>query len=229
MGEINTARFDLTQLRGSFAVQFDAWDVACEPADPAGIRDIRDEIWNAAREQITGEAAKRAGFYVFVNGAIRDITAIVYVGIAKTTRRPLSKRIVDRIMDDSGLDTRLDNFDDATFRMRVSRRLVAALPNSGHKHVDKHLKVAKLFRRSTHALLVGVSAASDAIKATEKVLVGSASAAGATLINDHHRHYPGPVASPERALALVVVNALRAQGMHAEAAEQWRRSIESLS
>ena len=107
-----------------------------------GAKAVRRDIKRSACAGLAVPPAAQAGFYVFIADSDVSISQIQYIGIAKTTNRPISGRIIDRLRDDSALDTALDNLEDGKFREVVSRRLLTALPKSGQNYIEMHLAAA---------------------------------------------------------------------------------------
>jgi len=228
MDEIQTCAFELRPLRGSFKADFDEWDLAASRGDTAAIRKVRRSILSNARRQLSGPVTELPGFYVFTEVNQADMRSILYIGIAESVRRPLAQRIVDRLRDDSALDTRLDELDDNDARTTVLHRLTVALPGSGQNYLEDHLRTAKLLRRCSHVLIAGVNADRDLIRATERVLVGSASKAGAKLVNRHYAEFRGACLPEARRLARRVLGALAPQ-LPEDAVRSWSAAINTLA
>ena len=220
--------FSLNELRGTFTPQFAEWDRCADTADSLRAKAVRRVIKRLASSSLEIPEAAQPGFYVFMDDRSFGISQIQYVGIAKTVRRPIRGRIVDRLRDDSGLDTALDGVSDDEFRRVVSRRLLTALPQSGLNYVEKHLSVAKLFRRSSMAAIIPCNAGETAIVEAEKALIGSAALAGAPLFNRQNRSYRGTLDDGIHDLASEVIDACSEVGLRNDGAEDWKSALSSL-
>lgn len=222
--------FNLAALRGAFAEQFDIWDQAVCEGNTQKAKRARRAIQRIVREQLASQAARLGGFYLFLDpresGGLRGLN---YIGIADTTRRPIGRRIEDRLKDDSSLDILLDDLDIETARSIITARLMCALPRSGQNYVEKHLAVAQLFRRSPCVLILGCSEEPSLIRQAEKLLIASAIAAGAPLVNVQHRRFKGTVVQPALELASEVIAAAGSAGLPATAIRHWRSALNALA
>jgi hypothetical protein len=229
MSILSVSTFDLDALRGSFALQFAEWDRCVAMGSTQVAKEVRREIKAIASASLKGDPATHPGFYLFVDPREDGISGLRYIGIAKTQRRPIAGRIVDRLRDDSGLDSNLDHLPDDDFRRIVLRRLLIVLPTSGQNYVEKHLRVARLFRASRTALLISCDDDAQTIAAVEKALIGSAAAVGASLFNAQHVGYRGPVERRIVEFASTVISACTFEGLSLTASEQWDASLRRLT
>ena len=178
-----TTCFDLHSLRGQFAPEFADWEASLTTRDAARARNARKGILARARTSLRQGDALEPGVYVFVNRNQQVMEAVKYIGIALTSKRPMAIRMVDRLRDDSALDTNLDGLPADQFRARVESRLRLVLGDPGANYVEKHLAVAELFRASTDAVLTPWSANKATIEGAERALIASAYQLGAPLFN----------------------------------------------
>jgi hypothetical protein len=171
-------------------------------------------------------AARLGGFYFFLDPENEDgLGGLSYIGIADSELRPIRERIVDRLRDDSALDVNLDSLEAEVARAIVIERLTCALPTSGANYVDKHLRVATLFRRSPLVVLVGCDQSKQLIREAEKLLISAASAAGAPLANIQHLHFRGSASRQGMALALDVISKAAPYGLTNGGARIWADKI----
>jgi len=213
-------------IRESFNPGFAAWDRSVEHGDQAGAKAARRQMRAAAFALLPRAVANFPGWYFFVDlspGA--DINGVHYVGVSKTERRPIGRRIVDRFRDDSCPDTKLDGRTEAEQRCIVERRLLCALPQSGGNYIDKHLKVSALIRRSTHILMVGTRDTPRTIEEVERLLIGSAAESGAPLMNARHRSFRGGVSAADGNRAREVLDCLGLMGLAESALDPWRLQL----
>lgn len=221
-------RFDIAQLRGAFVDAFANWDRAVSDCDTAAAKRARRSIRLTAFQGLDAEAAKMGGFYLFLDSSMQNgLSGLHYIGIADTPSRPIGRRIIDRLRDDSALDTGLDTVSPEEAQSIVHERLICALPQSGHNYVVKHLTAADLFRRSPEVLLIGCAESMAIIREAEKVLIGSAHRAGAPLINRQHIRFKGPASRDAVRIACAVVDLAGVHGLGKEGASQWTANIQS--
>lgn len=167
-----------------------------------------------------------AGFYFFIDPTQQDnLAGLNYIGIAEGRTRPLGRRIVDRLRDDSALDTSLDQLSPGAARRVVHNRLVCALPGTGQNYVDKHLKVAELCRRSPIVVLIGVDEPKQIIRDAEKILIRSAVSAGAPVLNVQHRRFKGGASDRAYEVVRAVIDQGVQHGLSAAGGKQWRSSL----
>jgi len=194
MAVIDIASLPIRDIRESFSGGFAAWDRSVARNDGKGAREARKEMQAAALALLPKPVTDLAGWYVFADlDADVDIGSVRYIGIAKTTRRPIGRRVVDRFRDDSCLDVKLDNLCEAEQRRIVERRLRVALPRSGVNYVSKHMAASRLIRQSTHILMIGTQDTISVIQEVERLLINAAVEAGNELSNIHHRRFRGTV------------------------------------
>lgn len=221
------AQFDLAALRGAFAEEFGIWDQAIELNDTKQARRARRSIQEIACAVLARHPATLGGFYLFADlTRAVDLSGLNYVGIADTPRRPIGRRIVDRMKDDSSLDVNLDHKDVETARRIITGRLLCALPHSGGNYVEKHLRVATLFRRSPTVLLLGCERSPSLIRDAEALLISSAVSAGAPVLNVHHRHLRRTVSRVAFDLAHQVVAAAGTVGLPPKAVNCWHSALD---
>jgi len=226
---IAAAIFDLAGLRGAFSEQFADWDAAVRESDPLKAKRARRAIQRVAREGLSKSPATLGGFYLFYDPHVSDrLGGLNYVGIADSSRRPIGRRIEDRLKDDSSLDVALDEMDKSAVREIVTARLLCALPKSGQNYVDKHLRVAALFRLSPIVILLGCEQSRERIRETEKILIASAAAAGAPLTNDTHMRFRGRASKAAFELADAVMVAAAANGLPTNGISDWRESLSKI-
>jgi hypothetical protein len=218
--------FNLANLRGAFAGEFRRWDEAVERGDTALAKHARASVRAIAFRGLSEGSARMGGFYFFLDPSREGgLSGVNYIGIADRPDRPIGRRIVDRLRDDSALDTTLDRAAPQVARRIVTGRLVCALPRSGQNYVTKHLRVAELFRRSPGIILVGCEGPRELIRETEKSLIGSAAAADAPLFNVQHLGFRGTVSKAAMELAKAAIDEARAHGLSAAAAEVWKSQL----
>ena len=227
--QIQSEIVDLATLRGAFSHEFERWDVAVGRADTELARQARAAIRAIAFQRLKVAPAAMGGFYLFCDSGFREgLGGLRYVGIADGSRRPIGQRIVDRLRDDSALDISLDTLPVEIARRRVHDRLVCALPASGQNYVDKHLRVAELFRCSPVVLLLGTTEPSPIIREAERVLIGAAAAAGAPLFNRQHLNFRGPASTRAVALVEAVIDEVSNCGVLEAGVRRWRDQISSM-
>jgi hypothetical protein len=226
---IAAAVFDLAGLRGAFSEQFADWDAAVKESDTLKAKRARRTIQRIAREGLSKSPATLGGFYLFHDPSVPErLGGLNYIGIADSPRRPIARRIEDRLKDDSSLDVALDEMAECTVRTIVTARLLCALPNSGQNYVDKHLRVAALFRRSPIVILLGCEQPRELIRETEKILIASAAAVGAPLTNDTHIRFRGRASKAAIELADAVIVAAAANGLPTNGINDWRESLSKI-
>jgi hypothetical protein len=220
--------FDLARLRGAFSEQFAAWDLAVRESNRQGAKQARRQIQHVARQGLSVQPATSGGFYLFHDPKEKGLDGLSYIGIADSPRRPIGRRIEDRLKDDSGLDVDLDEVEDGVARLIISGRLLCALPVSGQNYIEKHMRVAALFRRSPAVILLGCDETRDAIRETEKVLIGSAASAGASLMNRTCIGYRGPAFGMALELAEAVITTAGQLGFPESGLKCWRDSLRQM-
>ncbi|HVM23631.1 MAG TPA: hypothetical protein VM308_10110 [Sphingomicrobium sp.] len=226
---LHSKQFNLARLRGAFSDQFTAWELAAQRNDMAAARAARAGIRHVAFDGLAEPPATLGGFYLFVDLEKEGLSGLNYIGIADTMQRSIGRRIVDRLRDDSALDVALDRLSDDEARSIILRRLLCALPKSGHNYVNKHIRVGHLFRRSPVVILIGSDAEKPFIRETEKVLISSAAAAGAPLANRQHVNFRGSVGDPALKLARAVIRQAVAEGLPEEGALMWIENLRGVT
>ena len=218
---MTSAPFSLTALRGRFSQEFAEWDAAVLEKNTPRAKRARRAIQRVARHGLSEGPAIFGGFYLFHDPGAEGLRGLNYIGIADTPLRPIGRRIEDRLKDDSALDVALDSLSDDEARPIILRRLLCALPMSGNKYVEKHMKVGRLFRCSPFVILIGSDADKPLIRETEKVLIGGAAAAGAPLTNSQHVNFRGSVSEPALKLAHTVIKQATRGGLPENGAVSW--------
>ena len=209
----------IRSLRASFANGFAEWDESVARKDQGGARAARRRMQAAASALIPRPVADLPGWYFFVNtDRATGADGLNYLGIAKSERRTIARRIMDRFKDDSCLDTTLDDLSDLEQRVIATRRLLAAMPKTGANYVEKHMAAARLVRGSSHILMVGTFDPPFIVEEVERLLIGRAVRAGAPLINIQHRRFRSSVSQIAYERSEHIVDALRSLGMPQAAA-----------
>jgi hypothetical protein len=222
---VSAVPFSLAALRGRFSQEFAEWDAAVAEGDTKRAKRARRAIQRVARQGLAEHPATLGGFYLFHDPNAEKLNGLNYIGIADTPLRPIGRRIEDRLKDDSALDVALDDLTDDEARPIILRRLLCALPKSGHNYVEKHTKVGSLFRRSPYVILIGSDADKPLIRETEKALIAGAAAAGAPLTNSQHVNFRGSVGDAALTLARAVIDQASAKGLPKEGALNWIDSL----
>jgi hypothetical protein len=219
---------DLRALRIEFDTQFAEWDQCVAEENILGAKRVRRYIQAAARERLDSPAANMPGLYVFVESSpINSLDGVYYIGMAGTCDRAISRRIEDRFKDDSCLDSKLDHLADEDIRHVITRRLRVALPRSGLRYVDQHIRTAELFRRSGAVVLIGCDAGSDVIADAEKILIASAVAVGCPLTNIKLRSIAKYVSKEGNALALIVIDELKKYSVSTAVVDRWKSMVQA--
>lgn len=221
-----SAPFSISRLRVAFSGQFEKWQRAVEEGNTALARQARAAIRALAFEGLTDGPAAMGGFYLFIDPGQQDsLAGLNYIGIAEGRARPIGRRIVDRLRDDSALDSSLDQLGPEVARRVVHDRLVCALPQTGQNYVDKHLQVAELCRRSPTVVLIGSDEPKHTIRKAEKILIRSAVSAGAPVVNIQHRRFKGDASERAYEVAHAVIDQGVQHGLSSTGGKQWRSRL----
>jgi hypothetical protein len=173
------------------------------------------------------EAASAGGIYLFYKHHDPiELHHLTYIGIAEGPARPMRSRIEDRLRDDSCFDTSLDYLPRSTAASIIRNRLRVAMPRSTRDYTEKHLNTCDLVRASGRVLLNAVAARPNAIKTAERILIASACALKAPLLNRQNLQLREKPSADGASLARSLVMGLARHGWSQEGVDRWLVKIE---
>lgn len=217
---------EVRKVRESFRSSFAVWDTCVESGDRLRAKAERRRMQATSFALLPKAVTALPGWYVFADLEEGEtLGGIHYIGITKTERRTIGRRIADRFKDDSCFDASLDAMDEAERRRIIERRLLTVLPISGSNYVKKHLATSALIRKCTHILMVGTRDTSPLIREVERLLIASAVSAGAPLTNERHRVFRGSCSEASRDRATEVIDQLTSLGLSRQVAHEWRSHL----
>lgn len=201
--------FDLSAVRATCAPFFRRLDIAVDAGDSRSAKRERRALLAHARSGLAGATAEAGGVYLFYRPTSSiGINDLVYVGIAESASRPLRTRILDRLRNDSCFDVGLDDLPRAEAARIVRRRLEVAMPKSAKDYVEDHLRTSALVSGSLKILLNATRVDPLDIRAAERVLIASARALGAPLMNKRDLTTSRQISANAERLARSVIEGL---------------------